>query len=160
MYSSYRTTVSTLYSVIKSTLRNPDREFLLCLPPRQQLVEMEQTIFKAGLAPASNVTFVGARTPDDKGKAHVSITHRGSSYAKFCYRTTCTVRHIFKPSAADATTTGHDRYWLVIIEQHDIQCQYRYEFYQKQCVKGSAKMAAERIVEEVGLALIILRSRK
>ncbi|CAO3675916.1 unnamed protein product [Umbelopsis vinacea] len=67
--------VSTLYSVIKSTLRNPDREFLLCLPPRQQLVEMEQTIFKAGLAPASNVTFVGARTPDDKGLPVLSDTY-------------------------------------------------------------------------------------
>ncbi|GAB5589450.1 hypothetical protein Unana1_04350 [Umbelopsis nana] len=59
--------VSTLYSVIKSTLRNPDREFLLCLPPRRQLVELDQTLYKAGLAPASNVTFVAARTPNDKG---------------------------------------------------------------------------------------------
>jgi len=70
--------VSTLYSVIKSTLRNPDREFLLCLPPRRQLVELDQTLYKAGLAPASNVTFVAARTPNDKGQPILSDAYLGT----------------------------------------------------------------------------------
>ncbi|KAH8555816.1 hypothetical protein BGW37DRAFT_478675 [Umbelopsis sp. PMI_123] len=64
--------VSTLYSVVRSTLRNPDQEFLLCLPPRRQLVDMNETIFKAGLAPASKVTFVGAATAGSKGLSELS----------------------------------------------------------------------------------------
>lgn len=64
--------VSTLYDVIRSTLKNKEREFLLVLPPRTQLLDMSQTLFKAGLAPASNVTFVGAKTGGDKEKHELS----------------------------------------------------------------------------------------
>lgn len=72
-------TVSTLYDVIRSTLKNKEREFLLVLPPRTQLLDMSQTLFKAGLAPASNVTFVGAKTGGDKGMVHFMM-------AKFCWK--------------------------------------------------------------------------
>ncbi|KAI9287655.1 hypothetical protein BC943DRAFT_350567 [Umbelopsis sp. AD052] len=64
--------ISTLYNVIRSTLRNSDREFILCLPPRRQLVDMNETLFKAGLAPQSKVTFIGAITPNNKGQSELS----------------------------------------------------------------------------------------
>ncbi|KAM3584746.1 hypothetical protein VKS41_003552 [Umbelopsis sp. WA50703] len=64
--------VSTLYDVIRSTLKNTEREFLLVLPPRTQLLDLNQTLFKAGLAPASNVTFVGAKTAGEKDKHELS----------------------------------------------------------------------------------------
>ncbi|SAM03544.1 hypothetical protein [Absidia glauca] len=60
--------VAALYEFIGSTLATPDRAFLLCLPPRTKLTEPEVTLYKAGLAPASNVMFVwldrnGAKQP-------------------------------------------------------------------------------------------------
>ncbi|KAI8340260.1 hypothetical protein BC941DRAFT_419938 [Chlamydoabsidia padenii] len=51
-------TVAALYEFIGSTLATPERAFLLCLPPRQKLTEPEVSLYKAGLAPASNVMFV------------------------------------------------------------------------------------------------------
>ncbi|CAO3646487.1 unnamed protein product [Cunninghamella blakesleeana] len=50
--------VAAIYEFIGSTLATPDRAFLLCLPPRTKLTEPEITIYKAGLAPASNVLLV------------------------------------------------------------------------------------------------------
>ncbi|CDH59560.1 hypothetical protein RO3G_02662 [Lichtheimia corymbifera JMRC:FSU:9682] len=50
--------VRDLYDFVQSTLETPSRKFLLCLPPRSKLIEPELTLYKAGLAPASNVTFV------------------------------------------------------------------------------------------------------
>ncbi|KAI7855032.1 hypothetical protein BDC45DRAFT_507569 [Circinella umbellata] len=50
--------VGDVYDFVKSTLKTPERKFLLCLPPRSKLVEPLQTLYKAGLAPASNLTFV------------------------------------------------------------------------------------------------------
>ncbi|KAJ2960566.1 hypothetical protein NQZ79_g4118 [Umbelopsis isabellina] len=73
--------VSTLYDVIRSTLKNKEREFLLVLPPRTQLLDMNQTLFKAGLAPASNVTFVGAKTGGDNG---MTSLHIGKLSTAFC----------------------------------------------------------------------------
>ncbi|KAL1931200.1 hypothetical protein VTP01DRAFT_10337 [Rhizomucor pusillus] len=51
-------TVGDLYDFVRSTLEMPDKKFLLCLPPRIKLTDPLQTLYKAGLAPASNVTFV------------------------------------------------------------------------------------------------------
>ncbi|CDS09219.1 hypothetical protein LRAMOSA10579 [Lichtheimia ramosa] len=50
--------VRDVYDFVQSTLETPSRKFLLCLPPRSKLIEPELTLYKAGLAPASNVTFV------------------------------------------------------------------------------------------------------
>lgn len=56
--SIYLSIVRDLYDFVQSTLETPSRKFLLCLPPRSKLIEPELTLYKAGLAPASNVTFV------------------------------------------------------------------------------------------------------
>lgn len=55
--------VSDVYDFVRSTLTTPERKFLLCLPPRTKLVEPVLTLYKAGLAPASNVTFVWIDPP-------------------------------------------------------------------------------------------------
>ncbi|KAI8977183.1 hypothetical protein BDF20DRAFT_550255 [Mycotypha africana] len=49
--------VSALYGLVRSLLETPERKFVLCLPPRAKLVEPNITLYKAGLAPASNVLF-------------------------------------------------------------------------------------------------------
>ncbi|KAI8997187.1 hypothetical protein BDB01DRAFT_770169 [Pilobolus umbonatus] len=50
--------VSALYEFVKTMLETPDRKFLLCLPPRTKLSDTTLSLFKAGLAPASNVLFI------------------------------------------------------------------------------------------------------
>ncbi|ORX61849.1 hypothetical protein DM01DRAFT_1067226 [Hesseltinella vesiculosa] len=50
--------VGVLYEFLGSTLATPDRAFLLCLPPRIKLTDPSITLYKAGLAPASNLTLV------------------------------------------------------------------------------------------------------
>ncbi|KAI8073351.1 hypothetical protein BC940DRAFT_291128 [Gongronella butleri] len=50
--------VGDLYEFLGSTLATPDRAFLLCLPPRTKLVDPHVTLYKAGLAPASNLMLV------------------------------------------------------------------------------------------------------
>ncbi|KAG0185785.1 UBX domain-containing protein 6 [Apophysomyces sp. BC1034] len=57
--------VAELYEFVRSALRAPDRKFLLCLPPRSKLTDPTLTLFKAGLAPASNVIFVWIDKPEN-----------------------------------------------------------------------------------------------
>lgn len=61
--------VGDVYDFVRSTLATPERKFLLCLPPRTKLIDPEINLFKAGLAPASNVTFVwlDKADPDQRG---------------------------------------------------------------------------------------------
>lgn len=67
-----RERVSALYEFTKSLLEQPDRKFVLCLPPRTKLVEPSLTLFKAGLSPASNVLF-GWIEKGEKGKKGVKL---------------------------------------------------------------------------------------
>ncbi|KAI9008972.1 hypothetical protein CLU79DRAFT_775447 [Phycomyces nitens] len=62
--------VSALYSFIRTTLETPDRQFLLCLPPRTKLVDPDLSLFKANLAPASNVMFVWIEKATGSGKQY------------------------------------------------------------------------------------------
>ncbi|KAF7721449.1 UBX domain-containing protein 6 [Apophysomyces ossiformis] len=58
--------VAELYDFVRSTLRTPERKFLLCLPPRSKLTDPTLTLYKAGLAPASNIMLVWIEKSDSK----------------------------------------------------------------------------------------------
>ncbi|ORZ03616.1 hypothetical protein BCR43DRAFT_483658 [Syncephalastrum racemosum] len=66
--------VSDVYDFVRSTLTTPERKFLLCLPPRTKLVEPVLTLYKAGLAPASNVTFVWIDPPTSNASDMPNLT--------------------------------------------------------------------------------------
>ncbi|KAI9264723.1 hypothetical protein BY458DRAFT_513776 [Sporodiniella umbellata] len=69
--------VSEVYAFVRTLLENPERKFVLCLPPRTKLIDPTISIYKAGLSPASNVLFgwieKGEKTQNDLKQEYLNM---------------------------------------------------------------------------------------